>query len=246
METALNFVMAALEPLRGLSLRLAGILPALAAGVLLLLIGAVAGHWLRVLVERVMKAAKVDDLFRRVGLSGILTRLGLGSSMTQLVGIVVHAVLILAFVVAAAEAAGFTIVNQFLARMLSFAPSLIAAVFVMGAGLFLGELAGGVVHRAATANRVRGADAIMRMTHGLVVIAAGLMALEVLGIDTRIFLDSMRIIIASIGLGCAIAFGVAFGLAGRDAAERWIRDLTPKGSKESVNGGHHGKMRVVR
>jgi hypothetical protein len=143
----------------------------------------------------------------------------------------------------AAEAVGFSAVPDFLYRIVAFAPRLIGAVLVLGGGLYLGDLIGRLVFRAADANRIRGAEALMRVTHGLVVIFSGLLAMDHLGIDRSILTDSMHIIVASIGLGCAIAFGVAFGMAGKDSAEKWIRDLTPR-SKASSNG--EPRTRVAR
>jgi len=47
------------------------------------------------------------------------------------------------------------------------------------------------------------------------------MALEQIDIDTTIITSSIQIIVAAIGLGCALAFG----LGGRDAAADIIKNI---------------------
>jgi hypothetical protein len=245
MEIIQGHIMAALSPLMALSMSVVAFLPAMVAGIVLLLVGALAAHWLRVLVERVLKMLTIDEVSHRAGVSAVLARLGMGTSLIHLIGVVVHTTLIVAFLLASANAFGLGIVPEYLRRVVGFLPTLMAVVLVLGGGLFLGDLTGGIVRRAADANHVRGSEALMRITHGLLVLFSGLIALEILGIDIRIFLDSMPIIVGAVGLGCAIAFGVAFGMAGRDTAERFIRDITPRSAtKAEVNGS--ARMRVVR
>ena len=245
MDTVLGYLMAAISPLVSLSGQIWAYMPGVAAALLLLLLGSLIAFWLRYLVGEVFKVVKVDDYVRRFGLSDVLNRLGLGHSLTHLIGVVAYSAVLLAFVLGAAEAVGLTIIPDYLHRVVLFSPKLIGVILVMGGGLFLGDIAGRIVHRAAEANRIRGAEALMRVTHGLLVIFSGVVALDILGISIHVFFDSMQIFLAAVGLGLAIAFGVAFGMAGRDMAERWIRDLTPRSSKGAANE-HEPRMRVVR
>jgi hypothetical protein len=237
-----RFVMSALDPLTLVGTKMLTVLPILAMGLLLLLMGVWAGHWLRLVAEHVMDVIRLDDYVSRVGLSSILTRLGLGPSLRYLIGIGVYAAVLLSFVLGAAQTVGLTIVAEFVHRVSLFAPKLIDVMVVMSGGFFLGDVVGRIVQRSADANHVRGSETLMKVTHGILVIFAGIMAMEILGIDiVRIFFDSLQIILGAIGLACAIAFGVAFGNAGRDTAGKLIRDLTP-----TSKGIPDVKMRVVK
>lgn len=244
METIFNFALNALIPLQNVCTRLLAFLPPVVAAMVLLLAGLWACHWFRIIVDHACKLVRVDEVARRIGLSTVLYRLGLGPSAAYLAGILVTAVIVLSAVLAAADVAGLPVVPEFLRTMASVAPRILGVVLILGGGLFLGDLAGRIVNRAADANHIKGSEALMRVTHGLFVIFSGFMAFEHLGIDAvGILTNSMQIIVAAIGLGAAIAVGVAFGMAGRDTAEKWIRDLTPK-SKAPAN--HDVKMRVMR
>src|SRR5690242_7637000 len=106
MDTILNMPTMALMPLEALGGKLGAFLPSVVAAVILLFVGGLAAYWVRLLVERVLNAVRIDDYSRKVGFSGILNRLGLGPSLVHLVGTVLHVTVILAFVLGAAEAVG--------------------------------------------------------------------------------------------------------------------------------------------
>jgi len=87
-------------------------------------------------------------------------------------------------------------------------------------GRFLGE----IVQNAATANRIQGAVGLSKVVKFVVVAFSAVMALEQIGIDTTIMTSSVQIILATLGLALAIAFG----LGGRDVAADIIRNFTAK------------------
>lgn len=228
MESVIILIMAALEPLQALAMKLGAYVPSILASLLLLLAGVFIGRHVRRLLERLLTIIRTDEYSRKLGLSHLLQRLGMGSSLTRLIGIVVYMLIFIAFLLAASDVIGLSIVSVFLHEVMGFMPKLIAVVIVLGGGLFLGDLVGHITYRSASANHVKGAEALSKVAYGLLVIFSGFLALRILGIDISILNQSMKLIIGSIGLGCAIAFGVAFGMAGRDTAAKWIRDLEPK------------------
>lgn len=245
MDTILNIPTMALTPLLNLCGKIGAFLPAVISALVLLFVGGLLAYWTRNIAGQLMKTIQIDDFARRIGVSDILNRLGLGPSLARLVEMALYATIVLASVLGAAEAVGLPIVSEYLHRVVMFGPKLIGVTVVMAGGLFLGDVAGSIVHRAAEANHIKGSTVLMRVTHGLMVLFSGTIALEILGIPLSIFFDSMQIVLAAVGLGCAIAFGVAFGMAGRDTAEKWIKDLTPKPSR-SMMEDHEPRMRVVK
>ena len=68
---------------------------------------------------------------------------------------------------------------------------------------------------------IDGAVALSKIVRFTVLVCASIMALEQVGIDTSIVTSSVQIIMATIGLGLALAFG----LGGRDTAAEIIRNF---------------------
>jgi hypothetical protein len=86
MEMMLNFVSHMLSPLRMLSLEVGHAALPIATALLFLLIGLWGCHLVRTSLDRLFKWVGVDDHARRIGLSTVLYRLGLGPSLGYLIG----------------------------------------------------------------------------------------------------------------------------------------------------------------
>lgn len=247
METILSIIMAALTPLLHFGERLMSVLPGMIGATILLLVGGLVAFFLRRVVDDVLRAIDLDDYVQKTGLANVLRRLGLGTSLTHLIGILVFGIIALSCVLGAAEVLGLPVLAEFLRRFVAFCPKLIGVALVMAGGLFVGDIVGGIVYRAAEANHVKGSEVLMRIMHGLMAFFSVIMSLEILEFPLNVVYDSLPGIVNHLGLGLAIAIGVAFGMAGKDLAGRVIRDLTPKSSRDVVPGmDHEPKMRVIK
>jgi Conserved TM helix len=206
---------------------LSGILskvPGVLVAVLLLLVGMLVARALRAVVEKFLKFVRVDEYTEKIKLNEVLARLGFGRSPGYIVGFLVYWLIILVFLLSAANAVELTAVSQLLERFVLFIPKLIGAVLVVAGGLLLGHFLGEIVQNAATANKLKGAVALSKVARFVVIVFAAIIGLEQIGIDTTIITSSFQIILATIGLGLAIAFG----LGGRDAAADIIKNFTEK------------------
>jgi hypothetical protein len=197
-------------------------LPGVLAALLLLLIGMVVARGARASVEKFFKFAHVDEYTERIKLNELLSHLGFGRSSAYVVGFLVYWLLILVFLVAAADAVQLTVVSQLLERFVLFIPKIIGAVLVLAGGLLVGHFLSEIVQNAAAANEIQGGAALSKIARFVVMVFAAIMALEQIGLDTTIVASSVQIIMGTIGLGLAIAFG----LGGRDAAAEIVKNFT--------------------
>ena len=195
--------------------------PAILAALFLLLIGMVVARGLRAAVVKFLTVVRVDQYTDKIRLNELLSRLGLGRSPAFAIGFLIYWLVILVFLVSAANAVHLTVVSQLLQQFVLFIPKVIGALVVVAGGLLFGHFLGEIVLNAAIANDLRGGMALSKIARFVVMGFAAIMALEQIGIDTTILTSSVQIILAAIGLGAAIAFG----LGGRDAAAEMIRDF---------------------
>jgi hypothetical protein len=202
-------------------------LPSILAALLLLLIGMVVGKLARTAAEKFFKFVHMDEYAEKVKVNELLSRLGFGRSPAFVIGFLVYWLIILVFLVSAANAVQLTVVSQLLERFVLFIPKLIGAVLVIAAGLLFGHFSGEVVLNAATANKLDSAVAFSKTVRVVVVVFAGVMALEQIDIDTSIITSSIQIILGTIGLGLAIAFGIG----GKDVAAEIIRNFIARQSQ---------------
>jgi hypothetical protein len=198
--------------------------PGVLVAILLLLVGMLVARGLRAAVEKFLKFVRVDEYTEKIRLNELLSRLGFGHSPGYVIGFLVYWLIILVFLLSAANAVELTAVSRLLERVVLFIPKLIGGILVVAGGLLLGHLLGEIVRSAATANKLQGAVALSKAARFVVIVFATIMAFEQIGIDTTIITSSVQIILATIGLGLALAFG----LGGRNAAAEVIRNFTDK------------------
>lgn len=213
-----------MEPLQGIWAGIMAVLPGVLAALVLLLIGMLVARGLRTAIQKGAKYAKVDQYTDKIKLNELLARLGMGRSPSFVVGFIVYWLVIVVFLLSAANAVQLTIVAMVLQRFLEFLPSLFAAILVLGVGLLFARFVGEVVQNAATANRLQGAVGFAKTVKFVIVAFAAVIAIEQLGLDMSMMTSSAQIVLGTLGLALAIAFG----LGGRDVAADILRGFTAK------------------
>lgn len=204
--------------------RVSGVIAPLAAACLLLLLGMFTARAARALVEAAMTKARIDEHTSRAGLNELLARMGLGKSPSAVAAFVVHWFLLVVFVVSAANALNMTVVTDLLERFVQFLPSLMACVFIMFGGLLFARLMSQVLLNAAAANSVKGGNAVAAAAWVAVVVASSAASLEQLGVRPALLVSAVQILLGSIGLALALAFG----LGAKDLAGDFLKDLVAR------------------
>ena len=208
------------NPFLGLTQRFIQAVPRFVAAFLFLLAGLFFARILRTLAERVLERTRIDEALGKVGITELLTRLGLGRSPSFMLSFLVYWFVLLAFFVSAANALDLTIVSQVLERFLLFLPSMVAALLILFGGLVFASFLAGVVTSAATANSIRGGEILGKAAYVFTVGFAVLTAAQQLGLQVLLLSASFQIILAAVGL----AFALAFGLGGKSIAEEILRE----------------------
>ncbi len=213
-----------IEPIKGLWAEITVMFPSIFAAVVLLLIGMILARVVRSGILKALKYANLDQHTDKIKLNELFARMGMGKSPSFILGFVGHWIVILVFMLSAANAVKLTVIAQVLQRFLLFVPQVLTAVLVVGAGMLIAKFLGEIVQNAATANKLQGAVGLAKTVKFVVILFAAAMALEQLGIDTSMMTSSTQIVLATFGLAIAIAFG----LGGRDVAADIIRGFTTK------------------
>jgi len=159
-----------------------------------------------------------DRLSDRIGLTRLEQRMGVRMDPAGILGKLVYWFLFLIFLVPATDALGIPTVSAVLSGLVAYIPNVFVAILV----LFLGTMAATFV-----ADIVRGAVASAHM--GSPGIFAGIARWAIIGFAALVALEQLKItpdlineLFGAIVAAAAIAFGLAFGLGGQDAARRWL------------------------
>ena len=191
-------------------------------------VGIILGQW----VARLIASLQVDKALKSIGAENVLAKAGFRLDSGAFVGGLVKWFVIVAFLVASFNVLGLTQVNEFLAeRVLGFIPNLIIASLVLILAAAIADVLSRVVTGTVRATGVTSASIFGTFTKWAVWIFAIFVAIYQLGILNQTgpmsSLASGMVNYAIMAL--ALAFGLAFGLGGKEAAARYLERLREEG-----------------
>lgn len=213
-----------------LILSIVDFIPALLGVILLVIIGWLVAVVLARLVEKVIDFLKVDKLLRKAKTDLYLERVGIKLNSGRFLGQIVYWIVILVLVLAVSDKLGLFALSEFLYRAISYIPNLVAAVFILIIAAVIAEFVRTAVKTSAMSAKVSSAKLLGTLSWWVVIIFGLITALKQLGVDTAL----IDIAIQGIIMGGALAFGLAFGLGGKNYAEQTL---------ERLRGQAHGSHR---
>jgi hypothetical protein len=216
-----NWQVVLLEPAKTVLSQISQFLVNVLLVVIILLIGWIIAKIIKTLVTKLLRSIKLDQLSDQINLDSVLAKGGISYSLSELIGVICYWLALLITFVVAVNAIGLTVAADLLNRVVLYVPNIIAAVFILILGMFVATLLSNIVKTAANNAGVSQAKLLGKVVEVVVIIFAVAMTLEQLGIATKIIELAITVVLASLGLGLALAFG----LGCRDLAAKYISEL---------------------
>jgi len=217
-----------LEPAKTLFVRISEFLVNTLLVIIILIIGWVISKLIKTIVTKVLKAIRIDNLSERIKLDTLLAKGGLQYSLSSLVGVICYWLALLVTFVVAINAIGLTIAADLLNQVVLYIPNVIAAIFILIAGMFIASLLKTIIQTAASNAGISHINLLGKVVEIAVIVFAIAIALEQLKIGAKIIELMVGIMLGSIGL----AVGLAFGLGCKDIAARTMSDFVDKVKKK--------------
>jgi len=189
-----------------------GFIPSLVGGLIVLLIGLVAGAVVYRVIMGVFKAVQLEKFLSKYGLIKVE---GHDIEWSEILAEIARWSIIIIFLIPAFSAWRLDAVNTVLNRVVLYIPNVIVAVVLAIIGLVFAKLGYRIAY---SASRSLGRD--LSHTVGLVAqwaitVFVGFLVLHQLGVAQEL----LRILFAGLVAMVAIAGGLAFGLGGQDTAK---------------------------
>lgn len=216
--------------------QMAGLLPKLLVGILILLIGSMLARLIRALAFRVFVAIRLDRLSDRLGVNAFLAR---GDARHTVAG--VFATLVYWFVLVfslevLSKVLGLEGVSSFLGQVVGYLPRLAVALAITIVGIVIASFFGGAIQVAAANAGFPAPGPLGRAIKYLIALIALVMALEQAQIGTRFLTTTLDIVIAAVGLALALAFGLGCKDLARDAVRNWLNREQPEEDRRTDRG----------
>ncbi len=196
----------------------AGFVPSLVVALIIFAIGWVLAALVEKLVESIVKALKVDGALKSAGMEDVVKRAGYNLNSGAFIGTLCKWFVIVVFLMAAFDVLGLAEVNAFLRQIVEYLPHVIVAVLVLMIAALVANAMQKVVVASARAGHLHVAELSGRVTKWAIWIFAITTALYILGVAPGI----IQTILTAVFAGGALAFGLAFGLGGKDTAQQII------------------------
>jgi small-conductance mechanosensitive channel len=199
-------------------LGVASFVPNLIIAIIIFAIGWILASLIEKMVEHLFKALKVDAALKSAGLEDVVRRAGHSLNSGLFVGALVKWFIIVVFLIASFDVLGLSRVTMFLQQVVDSLPQVIVTVLILMVAMVIANTMERIVVASSKATNIRSAELLGRITRWAIWIFAVLTALFNLGIAPSI----IQTIITAIFAGGALALGLAFGLGGKESAQKLI------------------------
>jgi len=196
-------------------------LPKLIAALVVFLVGWLIAVLIGKLVWHIIRLVQLDKGLESIGFKKLWERSGFKLNSPFFFYELVKWFFIVVFLMAATDILGLTQVTQFLGTVVAYLPNVFVAALVMLIGALVAKFLEGVVRGSVKAAQLVSANFLGSLTKWAVLIFSLLIALDQLSVAGEI----IRIIVMGVVAAGSLALGLAFGLGGRDHADRMIDEL---------------------
>src|SRR2546423_1916964 len=167
-----------------------------------------------------LRAILFDDLMLRSGLSDFMNKMGTGLDSAGMIAGLVKWVVRIVVLLVAFDVLGLPAVSDVMRQLLLWLPNLVVAIFVLFVGGIAARALGNIVRGATAEGGFANPETLANVTRTTVWAFAIVVAINQLGIATNLINTLFTGLVAAL----AIAFGVAFGMGGRDLASRTLEN----------------------
>jgi hypothetical protein len=193
-------------------------IPRLVGFLVILFVGWLVGIAVAKVLTALLRKIGFERLSNRIGMTRMEQRMGIKMDSAQILGKIAFWFIFLIFLVPATDALGVPTISNVLNMLVDYVPNIFVAVLVLFLGTILGVLAGDIIRGTATASKMGHPEILGNIVRWAIIGFACLIALEQLKIAPAL----ITVLFAAVVGGLALAFGLSFGLGGRDSAQRLL------------------------
>ena len=223
MSEWLTFVV--VDPVKALSVKILGYIPAIAGAIVILVVGWLLAKLIETVTIRVLKAIKLDIASDKAGISNVLAQGEIKMTLSELIGAVIYWLVTLVAIATALGTLNLTIAAELISRLVEYVPNILGAIFILVVGTFLANFVATIVRTAASNAGIATAKLLSKVTQTLLIVFAIIIAIEQLKIASALIVLAVNVILISIGLGIALAFGLGCKEIARKAVEEFLEGL---------------------
>jgi len=205
----------------GLWERFVSFLPSLLGALLVFFFGLIVAIALGKVAEKFIALLRIDQIIGKMSFGEKFKEAGINIRISKFFGELVKWFLVLVFLMASTDILGLTQVSEFLNSVIIYVPNIVIATIILSVAFLLGNF---VFHTVRSSSKVAGimsASFLAIIAKWSIIIFGLLAALIQLGIATSL----VNTIFIGLVAAFSIAFGLAFGLGGKEEAALLLKKI---------------------
>ena len=181
------------------------------------------------IVGKIIGKLKLDIFFRSLGLERVLNKGNIRLDTAAFIDGLIKWFIVTLFFMAALQVLGLTAVADFMQTVLvGYLPRVVIAVLIMLVSIIFAEVVDKLVVTVSSAGHLKSSKALGALAKWAIIIFAALAVLVELNIAPSL----IQILFIGVVSALSLAFGLAFGLGGRDQASRAIDNVWERVSRK--------------
>lgn len=196
------------------------ILPSIVGAIILFVIGIVVATAIGKAIEHILKALRIDHVLSQLEAEKALEKAGFKVLGSEFIGGLVKWFIIIVFMLASVNILGLTQVSEFLRDVLMYLPNVAIAALIVIIASVLADVGERIVRASVSSAGYNGGLAGMIVRWAIWVFSFIAVFLQ-LGVATALIQTLLTGIVASL----ALAFGLSFGIGGKDVAGDILRRM---------------------
>jgi len=199
-------------------------LPGILIALLIMVIGVLVARSLSYLAYKAVQLSRFEKFTSKALGRDVSQKTETGWTMALLVKKAMYWAVILLFAVFASETLGWEVVTQEISNLIAYLPRLFSALIIFIIGLYMASFVRKAINTGITSIGVQASGLISTIAYYVIMILVSITSLNQAGIDTGAITSNFVIIIGSVFL----AFALAFGLGAKDVLGNILAGLYTK------------------
>lgn len=199
-------------------------LPKLIIGLIIFIIGWFFSVGIGKIIARILRGINFDKMFAHSGWRQALEGADIKVNPSEFVGAIVKWILVIVFLLVFVEILGFNQFADFLAEVISWLPNVIIAAAIFVVAVIVADILEKIIESSVRKLEIKYSEVLGAIVKCAIYIFAAFAILLQLGVAESI----INIMITGFVGMFALAFGLAFGLGGKDVAAEILRNIKSK------------------
>ena len=199
-------------------------LPKIIGALLILLVGWIVARLLKKAIVRLLLLVRLNTLSEKVGIEKFLKQGGLNKTAVDLIGSLFYWIIMLTVILAVFNSLQLNSAQDLFNSIILFIPNIIVALVILLFGLYAARFTANVLSSSLKNMNDKTAEIIEKIAYFSIVVFTVFLVLGQLKIAQDIITNAFILVFGAI----CLAFGLAFGLGGKEFAADVLKNIKTK------------------